>query len=323
MVSFSLLIFYGLFVRFLICSSPVAHISATLAKMADPILPDFDSLPVNEGAPQPCAWGLFDKNGKKDHLGCLNLLTPTVVKEALTYAREGVSISLNWSLNALRKPLLGRNGFQHSVIHLKESLGIHAFDDEVFFNTQGSSQWDSLAHWAHQDSGLHYNGVRITREDILQPYGSEDVTKAFPTINHWHDRGGLLGRGVLLDYHAYAEANGIRYSPFEKHSIPVSVLEDVAKYQSTKFKHGDILLIRMGYTEGLASAASDEEQHRLASTHAAVGLETSKVTARWIWNHHFTAVACDALGLEAVPPVPSAGETLSKWLPLLSSSSNR
>lgn len=34
-------------------------------------IPDFDSLPAVEGMPQGCAWGIFDKNGKKDHLGQL------------------------------------------------------------------------------------------------------------------------------------------------------------------------------------------------------------------------------------------------------------
>ena len=44
--------------------------------------------------PQGCAWGVFDKDGKKDLLGTLNLLTPEVVKGACAEARDGVSISL-------------------------------------------------------------------------------------------------------------------------------------------------------------------------------------------------------------------------------------
>lgn len=52
-------------------------------------IPDFDSLPKVEGMPQGCAWGIFDKGGKKDHLGCINLLTPSVVKAALQEAKEG------------------------------------------------------------------------------------------------------------------------------------------------------------------------------------------------------------------------------------------
>lgn len=57
-------------------------------------LPDFDGLPRVEGMPKGCAWGLFDKDGKKDVLGTLNLLTPDIVAAACSEARDGVSISL-------------------------------------------------------------------------------------------------------------------------------------------------------------------------------------------------------------------------------------
>lgn len=62
--------------------------------MASLKIPDFDDLPKVEGMPQGCAWGVFDKDGKKDVLGTINLLTPDVVKAALTEATEGISISL-------------------------------------------------------------------------------------------------------------------------------------------------------------------------------------------------------------------------------------
>lgn len=57
-------------------------------------LPNFDDLPPVEEMPQGCAWGIFDKDDEKDVLGTLNLLTPEVVKDAVTEVRQGVSISL-------------------------------------------------------------------------------------------------------------------------------------------------------------------------------------------------------------------------------------
>lgn len=56
--------------------------------------PDFDDLPKVEGMPQGCAWGVFDKDGKKDLLGTLNFLTPQVVQAAAAEVKAGVSISL-------------------------------------------------------------------------------------------------------------------------------------------------------------------------------------------------------------------------------------
>lgn len=57
-------------------------------------VPEFDDLPEVKDMPQGCAWGVFDKDGKKDLLGTLNLLTPDVIKSAYSEARDGVSVSL-------------------------------------------------------------------------------------------------------------------------------------------------------------------------------------------------------------------------------------
>lgn len=261
-----------------------------------PHIPDFDSLPRVEGMPQGCAWGVFDKDGEKDRLGCLNLLTPAVVREALKEARDGVSISLNWGLKAIKKPGFGRIGLEHTIIDFKDTAtDIYGFDDEISFNPQSSSQWDSLVHVAHQPTGLCYNGWRPSKEELA----SGDDT--YPTLDHWHRRGGLVGRGVLLDYRAYAEANGIRYDCFEAHAITVRDLEAVAQHQGTKFKTGDILLVRTGFTEDLANANADEQQ-RLLAREACVGVKGNKESAKWIWDHHFSAVAGDAIAFEVMPP---------------------
>ena len=57
-------------------------------------VPDFDDLPPVEGMPKGCAWGVFDKDDKKDVYGTLNFLTPDVVKAAASEVRDGISISL-------------------------------------------------------------------------------------------------------------------------------------------------------------------------------------------------------------------------------------
>ena len=67
--------------------------------MASPRVPEFDRLPKVEGMPQGCAWGVFDKDGKKDVMGTLNLLTPDVVKAAVAEVQEGVSVSLKYALS--------------------------------------------------------------------------------------------------------------------------------------------------------------------------------------------------------------------------------
>ncbi|KIW17733.1 hypothetical protein PV08_04928 [Exophiala spinifera] len=264
-------------------------------------LPDFDSLPTVDGVPHR-AWGLFDKDGKKDHLGCINLLTPDVVKEACKEARDGVSVSLNWPIGAISTPGFNRKGLVHKPFEFEDpNMTIHCFDDEVEFNTQCSSQWDSLVHYAHQGSGTNYNGTKPHKDDLVQPFGTFDTERALPTLNHWHDRGGLVGRGVLLDYKEYARAKGISYSCFDAHAITVEDLEAVAKHQGTTFKHGDILLVRSGFTDDLSGISADEQAKRLSS-HKCVGVQGNKAMARWTWNHHFSGVAGDAIAYEVIPP---------------------
>jgi len=59
---------------------------------------------------------------------------------------------------------------------------------------------------------------------------------------------GIVGRGVLLDYYAWAKAEGKSYDPLTSHAISVEELKLVAKYQGVEFQVGDILLVRSGYT---------------------------------------------------------------------------
>ncbi|KAL5041444.1 hypothetical protein BDW71DRAFT_201361 [Aspergillus fruticulosus] len=271
-------------------------------------LPDYDSLPPVKGMPRGCAWGVFDKDGKKDHIGCLNLLTPSVVRAALEEAETGQSVSLNWPINAIHKPGFERAGLKHTISSFQDTpVKLHGFDDEVSFNTQCSSQWDSLVHFAHQPSGFSYNGVKPTKEGLLQADTPFHKDPDLPTLDHWHSRGGLVGRGVLLDYQAYADAHGRKYSPFEAHKITVTDLDAVAKWEHVELRQGDIVIVRSGFTKGLQDAATPEKQAECMATHRAVGVEGNEATAKWFWNKHFAAVAGDAIAFECLPSTKEDG----------------
>ncbi|KAF2454489.1 hypothetical protein BDY21DRAFT_353074 [Lineolata rhizophorae] len=272
--------------------------------MTDPlVLPDFDNLPPVNGMPLGCAWGLFDKDGKKDIYGTLNLLTPSVVRAAAGEVQEGVSVSLDWPLGAIKRPGFGRTPFSHKITSFEEGPAkCYGFDDAVEFDTQVSSQWDSLCHFNHQPTGLAYNGIKPTKAELVQSFGNEDKEGRMPTLNHWLKRGGVVGRGVLLDYKAYADAKGIVFDPFDNHRITVRDLEDVAAFQGTELKLGDILLFRTGFTEHL-EAMSGEEQAAALDNWRACGIDGSEEMARWLWNKHFSAVTGDAYSLEQIPPI--------------------
>ncbi|KAH7312495.1 putative cyclase-domain-containing protein [Stachybotrys elegans] len=272
-------------------------------------VPDFDQLPKLDGLPQGYAWKVFDRDGEKDVLGTLNFLTPEVVKAASKEVKDGISISLNWPINALAKiPLPGRKPAEHTPIAISESMAalgvgdISAWDDELTFNTQCSSQWDSLCHFQHQPSSLGYNGSKPTHESLRV---ESTVGNKLPSLDHWHSRGCLVGRGVLLDYKAYADAKGIAFHAFDAVRITVEELEACAAHQGVDFRPGDVLLVRTGATEVFDKPAP-EVFTKMASGKLA-GVHGCEDTARWIWNKRFAAVASDSPAFEAFPPLKPDG----------------
>ena len=67
---------------------------SVFATMRAQDLPNFKDLPAVKGMPHGCAWGLFDKDGQRDNIGTLNLLTPEVVLEAKKEIQSGISVAL-------------------------------------------------------------------------------------------------------------------------------------------------------------------------------------------------------------------------------------
>jgi hypothetical protein len=120
-------------------------------------------------------------------------------------------------------------------------------------------------------------------------------------MQDWHDRGGVVTRGVLIDYKAYADDKGITYSPFEGHKITIAAIEEIARLQDVTFRQGDVILFRTGYVEAL-DMASHEEQQEMLGTHKSVGIEQSEEAVKWFWNNHCAAVAADNSGFEVLPP---------------------
>lgn len=270
-------------------------------------VPDFDDLPKVDGMPQGCAWGVFDKDGKKDVYGTLNLLTPDVVAAAASEVKDGVSISMNWPIGAIKTPGFFRKGLVHKVISFMDSpIPCHCFDDEIEFNTQCSSQWDSLCHFNHQETGTAYNGLKPAVDMFTQKFGEEDLDQKYPTLNHWHKRGGLVARGVFIDYKLWADKNGKSFDPFSAHRITVGEIETIAKEQGVEFKQGDVFIIRSGFTESL-TGITGEEQEKALGTHKTCGVEGTPEVAKWFWNKHFAAVAGDAIAFETIPPLNEDG----------------
>lgn len=118
----------------------------------------------------------------------------------------------------------------------------------------------------------------------------------------WASAGGIVGRGVLLDYAAFAERNKISLKPFETRAIPLAALLQIATEQGTIFREGDILFVRTGFTaayEALSALEKSTQASRPIAEFA--GVESSTDMLRWLWTSGFAAVAADCPAFESSP----------------------
>jgi kynurenine formamidase len=256
--------------------------------VTEPHIPAYDELPAAPGAPPGAAWGVF---GADDQVGSLNFAGADQVISAAGEVRLGRVFALNWALELPSPPVLGRAALKQR--HIRHKAGWDdAYDD---FYTQGSSQWDGLAHVRHPRWG-YYNGR--TDSDVAGG-GGHDLG-----IEHWARRG-IAGRFALLDVARHRDAAGNRLDPGQPVRVTVAELDTVAAGQGTALKDGDILLIRFGWIswyeslDGPARAALAEAGP--PAYFPAAGLAAEEATARWLWDKHVAAVGADCPAVEAMP----------------------
>ncbi|KAI4116332.1 MAG: hypothetical protein LQ345_003229 [Seirophora villosa] len=256
-----------------------------------PTIP-FSSLPLEPVGPPYNAWGRY---GSSDQLGTLNMLTPsTVAAAARTEIRTGTRVSLDWPLSKPTYPSYGRDRLKH-VIRRRGPEGRVVNDDVLEFNTQVSSQWDGLRHYGYLNAQRYYNNT------------TDEQLHSSPTlgIDAFASSGGIMGRGILLDYASWAEANSIQINPLTSTSIPLTHLQRLIASHNIALSPGggDILFIRSGLTAAF-DKLDDSSQCMLSERPTAdfAGVEATEEVLKWLWDSKFAAVAGDMPAFERSPP---------------------
>ena len=218
--------------------------------------------------------------------------------------QTGKHIQLDWPLHNVEFPGFSRKEFKQTIIDLGK-IGFAALDDEIHINTQSGSQWDSCKHFAHQKSGLYYNGLSHA-EALSSPRNG---------IHRWCERGGIVGRGLLVDWVRWHEAvKGAPPSPVSRHEIPLEDVEAALAYQGTRTQVGDVLIVRSGYVRWHDFAGPEERKRGTRDNSKAIGLRNDEHMVRWLYDRHFSAVAGDTVAFEAWPPPLETGWCLHEWL---------
>ncbi|KIX92812.1 uncharacterized protein Z520_11475 [Fonsecaea multimorphosa CBS 102226] len=257
-------------------------------------------LPSHPGHPPEAAWVW----GKDDFAGRLNLLTPARVKAAASEIRTGELARVDLPLNVPREPAFARASFLHTIKQWRPGV---AYDDEITFNTQSSTQWDGFRHFAHIASGTFYNNTKD--EDIIQGPNATDRC----SIHYWSEHG-FSGRGVLLDYRAYTDAQGIpRHDNTAAYAISYDDLVACGKYQGLDIrpeaqggdiKIGDVLFIRAGWTQDYNERNAAENKAlsaRAPNQRTSAGVKQEPAILDWLHDCYFAAVAGDAPGFQRWP----------------------
>jgi kynurenine formamidase len=185
-------------------------------------------------------WNQF---GDSTPRGALNFVDAQKVLEALSIVRTGEIISLNLPLDAptLRgRPALKRTVQMHN--HLRD-LGSDRYavvnDDAVEIALQGSSHWDSFAHFGVLEPGvpgIFFGGAGI-EETTPEPKAKTLGIDAFAP--------GIVTRGVVLDVVAAVDPHDPYLS--DETVVTRAVIEACLARQKVDLRRGDIALLYTGF----------------------------------------------------------------------------
>lgn len=221
--------------------------------------------------------------------GALNFVDATKVLAAVATVRSGEVFSLNAPLDVpplsfTGRPSLRRTARQHNQLR-DLSAGRQAVinDDIVEFALQGSSHWDSLAHFGVIEPGVEgvfFGGAGLD-ETSPEPSAKTLGIDAFS--------GGIVSRGVVLDLVATLDTDSSGYLPPGCRVTRIDVERCVSELGVT-LERGDIVLLFTGYPERVRVGVDDER---------VPGIDGSTVKL-WV-DAQITALAADNPAVESLP----------------------
>lgn len=268
-------------------------------------IPYFADLPAVPGSEERHAWDVW---GRNDELGTINFVTADSLRTAAACVRDGKVISLSAAVNDTDPGLFPhRRRAEHVMVSTRRGRDDHLDS----FYPQFGSQWDGLRHIKYHSHG-YWGGRSDNDIDSSDTLG----------IHHWAERG-IFARGVLLDVIGYRHKIGKPFRPQESFAISADLLDEVAQSQGNHLAPGDIVVVRTGWM-GWYLAQSAEERMRWhgkvgANEHpfACPGLESSRDTVAWLWNHRIAAIVADNPAIEVMPVSRRAGFLHYRLIPLL------
>jgi kynurenine formamidase len=246
---------------------------------------------------EPNNWGRW---GEDDERGTQNLIGPEERVAAARLVRTGKVFSLALPIEAsapsfttrpapLRLPLMTGSDVVVGSPYHEAVPGLQWSDDMLQMPTQGSTQWDALAHVMYEDT--LYNGWWA---------GNVTAQGGAPVLGIGSQRDSFVGRGVLVDA---ARHQGLDCCP-DAQPIGPDLLDAALASQGVELRSGDILVLRTGYLAKWPARTGTPEEYFGASP----GL--SRDTVPWLHEKGVSAVAADNIGVEVLVPEDASERAL-------------
>ncbi len=102
-----------------------------------------------------------------------------------------------------------------------------------------------------------------------------------------------------------------------RHEITVADLDAIIADEKLTLRPGDVLIVRSGWVKWYNEASEEQRLAKVKNGHEYCGVKACKETMRWLWDHHFAAVAGDQIAFEAWPPQPPWSECIFVSSPAL------
>ncbi len=120
-------------------------------------------------------------------------------------------------------------------------------------------------------------------------------------IDNWAPRG-VVGRGVVVDVHAYLLQAGRPLDVTTNYAITVDDMQRTLEFQGTEMIAGDILLLHTGWMHNYQNADMDYRRNIYTPAGMRVpGLQSSDAMLEYLWDLELAGIAADNIAVEHFP----------------------
>ncbi|MEO5821044.1 MAG: cyclase family protein [Vicinamibacteraceae bacterium] len=249
-----------------------AQSAAPASQPADAAAP-LDAATIDRWMTELSNWNRW---GKDDERGTVNLMTDQTRKRALATVKEGVTVSLSRDTDPVKSADNG-NPFGLSMVATAQDPDPFAMENlSITFHGAAYTHMDALSHMYYK--GHTYNGAPLSL--ISAAGASRNTVTAF--------KRGFIGRGVLMDI---PRLKGVPYLE-PRTAITPADLEAWEKQAGVKVGSGDIVFFRTGRWARRAKVGPWDIGTESAGLHPSV--------ARWLKARDVAIVGWDGHG-EVMP----------------------